>query len=198
MAQTILYPFTEEDFNEATAEKVAMIKALQKSGEVNALCVVDKEGKTSKLLKKERLAFEVVPVAKQVYPNDFYLKALFILMTTTLAQFAFIRMHKIQTLHCFDLDTLMMWGNAAKMYRVPYFVSLDDLPKTGKMASMLITDAKSVVCANDDIVSRLPRFAKKKATIAPKAEERLPFWAERYNLLSKPFSFTQSTGLPNK
>lgn len=193
MVRTILYPFTEEDFDETTAEKAAMIKALHKSGEVNALCTVDKEGKTSKLLKKERLGFEVVPVVKQVYPNDFYLKALFVLMTTTLAQFAFIRMHKIQAAHFFDLDTLMMWGNAAKMYRVPYFVSLDALPKTGKLASVLITDAKSVVCKNDEIVSRLPRFAKKKSAIAPAAEECLPFWAERYNLLSKPFSFTQPT-----
>ena len=198
MAQTILYPFTEETFNESTAEKVAMIKALQKSGEVNPLCVVNKEGKISKLLKKERLGFEVVPVAKQVYPNDFYFKALFILMTTTLGQFTCFRTHKIQAMHCFDLESLMMWGNAAKMYRVPYFLTLDDMPKAGKLASLLITDARSVACAGESVIARLPRFAKKKAVLSPDGQECLPFWTERYNLLSKPFSFTQSTGLLNK
>ena len=198
MTRTILYPFTEEAFDDAAAGNAAMIKALQKSGEVAPLCIVDKEGKTSKLLKKERLEFEVVPVVKQVYPNDFYLKALFVLMTTTLGQFTCFRTHKIQAMHCFDLETLMMWGNAARMYRVPYFMSLTDMPKVGKMASLLITDAKAIACAGESVIARLPRFAKKKATLCPNGQECLPFWTERYNLLSKPFSFTQSTGLLNK
>ena len=196
--QTILYPFTEESFSDMTVRHIALIKAVQKSGAVNAVCTVDKEGRTSKLLKKERLTFETVPVMKQIYPNDFYLKALFVLMTSTSAQFAFLRMHKVQAVHFVDLNTLMIWGNAAKMYRIPYFLSLDDMPKTGKMASLLITDAKAVVCANESVIARLPRFAKKKAARTPEAEECLPFWTERYNLLSKPFSFTQSTGLLNK
>lgn len=198
MVRTILYPFTEDSFTDATVQTVAMIKGLRKSGAVSPICTVDKEGRISRLLGKERLDYAVVPVVRQVRPDAFYLKALFILMTTTLAQFTFFRMHKIQAAHCFDLDTLMTWGNAFRMYRVPYFLSLDELPKVAKMASLMITDARIVACRDSDMIERLPRFAKKKAAVSPDEQECLPFWADRYNLLSKPFSFTQSTGLLNK
>lgn len=211
MTITVLYPFFEEAYSDSTEDTVETIKNLAKQGIVNPLIVVNKTGKISKLLKKARLSYEEENLAKTVEPNDFYFKALFKLMMSTLPLFRYFRTHKVDVVHCFDLLPLLTWSNVAKMNRIPYIYSVSKVEeKYSHYATLMIQDARKLICISEAIKEQLPPRVRSQAiSISERIEttdsldkksldENVAlFWQDIYTSFFKKPEFSRTTGLLN-
>ena len=198
MAPKVLYAFCETAFGGKTERAIREIAALRKSGEVDPLIAVDTEGKTARALKYAKLPYDLVSTGLIVQPQDFFIKAMFLLMTGTFAIFRYMREKKPEIVHCVDVDAMMLWGNAAKMHRTPLIVNVDPDASDAKFARTIMTDAAVLICPRGTDVKKLPYFARSKVSFLPDGEESLPFLSERYKLVKKKDSFSGPFGLLNK
>lgn len=86
---TVLYPFVEEAFCEETEGAVTEICKLGRSGTVNPMFIVNRHGRITDLFKRERVSFFELGIKRLVGANDFYLKTLFRLFSSSMPLFIF-------------------------------------------------------------------------------------------------------------
>lgn len=212
MKLTVLYPFMEDSFDEQyTLSFIDMLVQLQKTHTTDILITVDKEGRTSDALKKAHLPYETVPFTSPVGVRDFYFLTLFKLIRSALPSFFYFKEHKINVVHCPDLISLLCWGNTAKMNRVFFITSLQKTEKVSHYTSLMLTDSKKIICANEELRSKLPSRFYSTALLAPEAQNvpendnketarknMIDFWIQLYvSLFIKP-DLSKITGILNK
>lgn len=212
MRLTVLYPFMEDSFDEQyTQSFIDMLSQLQKTQAVDMLMTVDKNGRTSAALKKARLSYYVVPFTSPVGIRDFYFLTLFKLIRSALPSFFYFREHKINLVHCPDITSLLCWGNTAKMNRVPFITSLQKTEKVSHYTSLMLTDSRKIICADENVRLNLSSRFYSTTLLAPEAqnvpenddpktakEYMLDFWIQLYaSLFIKP-DLSKITGILNK
>lgn len=198
MTVKVVYAFCETAFCSETEKEIKRIAALCKKHDVEPLIAVDTLGRTARALKHARLPYDLVSTGLIVQPQDFFFKALFLLATGTMAVFRYMRAKKPDIVHCVDTDAMMLWGNAARMYRTPLIVNVDPSRKYAKLARMILTDAALLICPQGTDVKMFPYSARPKVSFRPDEEEYLPFLSERYNLITKKESHSGFVGFLNK
>lgn len=211
MKLTVLYPFMEDSFSENTPAFIEMLTWLQRTRAIDLLITVDKPGKTSEALKKARLSYEEVAFASPVGERDFYFTVLYKLVRSSLFSFFYFKSHQINVMHCPDLTSLLCWGNTAKMNRVPFVTSLQDVDKFSHYSSLMLADSRKLICRNEEIRAKMPTRFSSAALLAPEAQtvsENLKadtarknasdFWIQLYvSLFVKP-NLNKITGILNK
>ncbi|MCQ2914345.1 MAG: hypothetical protein MJ247_04045 [Alphaproteobacteria bacterium] len=197
MAYSVFYPFCEDEFNESTQTFIKLIKTLKKADLVNPIIAVDRLGMISKALKKANLDYAVVSSTINVNSKQFWLVTLLKLMFGAMPQFRFMNDNKIDLVHFSDINSLVLWGNAVKMNRIPYFCSIDKVDSVNRLTRICLIDSKGIVSSLKDFNNNFPKYLKNKVSYFSNDEDELIFWQERYNIINKKFSFTKTTGLLN-
>lgn len=177
-AKIVLYPFIEEAFSADTENAVKEIKKVSENGTVSPVIVVNRHGKITDLLKQHRLSYYELKIAHLISPQDFYLKAMYRLFFSSLPLFLFIRSQKIDVIHFHDILSAMSWGGTAKMYRIPYIISISQAERYAKYASLMILDANRLSCPSEMILERIPVKYRKKMDVVPTLIQ-LPFLSEK-------------------
>lgn len=196
--RAILYPFDEDYYSDDLPDFISCIRMMKKKGEVSPFITVTKEGRVSKLLKKEKLYYEVVPSDLNINQSTFSLFAVLKMMVGTFSQFRYFRINKIDAVHFTDLRSVLFWSNPAKMNRIPYFVSLNKFEKINRVVKIALIDSMVLVCHNQDDKAKVPKVLLEKSSLYPEKEELFDFWVDRYDFLDRKFSLTKMTGLLNK
>ena len=211
MKLTVLYPFMEDSFSENTVAFIEKLVWLQQAQAVNLLITVDKSGRTADALKKAHLSYEEVAFSSLIGIKDFYLITLFKLIRSALPSFFYFKTHKIDVLHCPDVSSLLCWGNTAKMNRVPFITSVQDIEKFSHYTSLMLTDSKKIICRTEDVRMKMPPRFSSKALLAPEAQNisdnsneessrknAVNFWIQLYTSLFVKPNLNKITGILNK
>lgn len=196
--RAILYPFDEDYYSEDLPDFISCIKKMKKKGVVTPFITVSKEGRISKLLKGEKLYYDIVSNNLNIDQTTFSLFAVLKLMMGTFPQFRYFRVNKIEAVHFTDLRSVLFWSNPAKMNRIPYFVSLNRFTKMNRVVKIALIDSMMLVCHNQDVNVKVPDVLLEKTSLYPEKNELLDFWVDRYGFLDRKKSLTKMTGLLNK
>lgn len=196
--KAILYPFDEDYYSDCLPDFILCIKKMKKKGIVTPYITVTKEGRISKLLKREKLFYEIVPSNLNIDPNTFSLIAVLKMMVGTFPQFRYFRLNKIDAVHFTDLRSVLFWSNPTKMNRIPYFVSLNEFEKMNRVVKIALIDSMMLVCHNHDKRVKLPEVITERTSLYPESGELFDFWVDRYSFLDRKNSLTKATGLLNK
>ncbi|MCQ2965728.1 MAG: hypothetical protein MJ250_03190 [Alphaproteobacteria bacterium] len=196
--RAILYPFDEDYYSEDLPDFISCIKKMKKKGVVTPFITVSKEGRISKLLKGEKLYYDIVSNNLNIDQTTFSLFAVLKLMMGTFPQFRYFRVNKIEAVHFTDLRSVLFWSNPAKMNRIPYFVSLNRFTKMNRVVKIALIDSMMLVCHNQDVNVKVPDVLLEKTSLYPEKNELLDFWVDRYGFLNRKKSLTKMTGLLNK
>lgn len=211
MPATVLFPFMEDSFSDTTPVFIEILKILNKNKELKVLTTVDKQGRISKLLKKSGIPFEEVAFTRPVGMQDSYIKALIKLWSSSLNVFFYFRAYKMDMIHFCDVQTMLSWSQPAKMNRVPYIVSIDEVLRYSHYATLALGDAEKFLCPSEQIKEQLPPSLRPKAEVLPCAEilpqnlntetmqkNTAAFLGELYKKLCTKQPFIKITGLLNK
>lgn len=211
MTVTVLFPFMEDAFSDTTPVFIEFVKILNKNKDLKVLTTVDKQGRISGLLKKSGIAFEEVAFTRPVGMQDSYFKALFKLLSASLNVFFYFRAYKTDLIHFCDVQTMLSWSQPAKMNRIPYIVSIDEVKKYSHYATLALGDAEKFLCPSERIKEQLPPALRSKTELLPCAEilpqnlnaetmqkNTAAFLGELYKKLCTKQPFTKMTGLLNK
>ena len=208
---TVLYPFMEDGFSEDVAPFIETISGLKESKAIDVVITADKAGRSSDALKKAGLPYEEVAFPKPVGPNDCYPVALFKLIRSSFFSFSCFRTHKIDVMHCPDVLSLLCWGNAAKMNRIPFITSIRETGKFSRYARLMMADSRKLVCLNEDVRNKLPPHFSAISLLDPLSQNisenqtagtaqkyAADFWIQLYaSLFIKP-DLSKITGILNK
>lgn len=211
MKLTVLYPFMEDSFSENTLLFIERLSWLQQTHAIDLLITVDKQGETSKALKKAHLSYEEISFPSPVHVRDFYLITLFKLVRSALPSFFYFKSHRIDVMHCPDVSSLLCWGNTAKMNRIPFITSIQEFEKFSHYASLMLADSRKNICRTEEIREKIPSRFSAKALLAPEAQNipenlnieaarknTVDFWIQLYaSLFVKP-DLSKITGILNK
>lgn len=166
---SVLYPFIEEAFSETTEGALTEIKRLAAARAADPIIIVNRHGRITELLKKEKLSFFELGVKRLVTPQDFYLKALFRLFSSSMPLFVFLRTHPIKAVHFHDTASALVWASAVKMYRIPYIISVQTPERYAKYASLTLKDAARLTCPTQTVKDFLPPRLRDRFKIMPTA-----------------------------
>lgn len=175
---TVLYPFIEEAFSCETADAVDEIKKIAAGGDVEPVVIVNRHGRTTDLLRKARLPYYELKAIHLISPGDFYPIALYRLIFSSLPLFLFIKGRKIDAMHFYGIRPALLWTGAARMFRIPYVISLSHIEKYAKYASLTLADASRLTCPSEMILERLPNKYRFRAEVVPPAVS-VPFIPEK-------------------
>lgn len=178
---TVLYPFIEEAFCEETEGAVTEICKLGRSGTVNPMFIVNRHGRITDLFKRERVSFFELGIKRLVGANDFYLKTLFRLFSSSMPLFIFLRTHQIDAVHFHDVSSALSWASAVKMYRIPFIVSLQTPEKYSRYSLLTLKDAARLTCPTQTVKDFLPSSIRDRVKIMPTMES-VPFVNEKQAL----------------
>ncbi len=175
---TVLYPFIEEAFSPETADAVDEIRKIAAEGGVEPVVVVNRHGRTTEFLRKARLPYYELKAIHLISPGDFYPAALYRLIFSSLPLFLFVKGQKIDAMHFYGIMPALLWTGAARMFRIPYIISLSHIENYAKYASLTLADASRLTCPSEMIMERLPNKYRFRAEVVPPAVS-VPFVPEK-------------------
>lgn len=193
---TVLYPFIEEAFSPETADAVNEIRKISAAGDVKPVVIVNRHGRTTELLRKAHLAYYELKAIHLIYPGDFYPVALYRLIFSSLPLFLFIKGQKIDVIHFYGIMPALLWTGAARMFRIPYVISLYNIERYAKYASLTLADASRLTCPSEMVMERLPNKYRFRAEVVPPAVS-VPFIPEK-QLEKRRRQWLTERGLPEK
>lgn len=181
----ILFPLTEEAFNETTP---AMIETIKKTP--NRVVVVNKKGKITNLLEKRGISYTFLASDTVVTSRMFWLTAVFKLLGGSLPQFIFIRQleNPVDFVYFSDLISAMSWSGTTRMFRLTYIISLSQMERFSKYATIILKDARFLLAPTPFVKETTPEEYQRKIYVTPTLP-RVSFFSdkERQKFLKKKF-----------